>query len=206
MNIDYKIAADAISFYESNGYKYIEAPWIVSKEALLITAPLVLNKEDMEASNPGNLVASGEQSFLEMILNNKLSEGKYCCATPCFRPFDDLKDGIHFPTFFKVELIEYIGNTQLSHQDIASKIDSMLEKAILFMENILGKESGEELVIESIIDEDRAGCSSSCCLDVVMPVTKMELGSYGFRTASKIGSWIYGTGVALPRLTIAGVK
>lgn len=205
MNIDYKIAADAISFYESNGYKYIEVPWIVSKEALLITAPLVLNKENIEASNPGNLVASGEQSFLEMILNNKLGEGKYCCATPCFRPFDDLKDGIHFPTFFKVELIEYFGNTQPIHKDIAFKIDSMIEKVVSFMENILGKEN-EELIIESIVDEDRVGCSSFCCLDLITPVTKIELGSYGFRTASKIGSWIYGTGVALPRLTIAGAR
>ena len=200
MRVEYDIVAKAITYYELAGYSYVNAPWQVSLDALMITAPSSFNKEDVAKANPNGFVASGEQSFLQMALDKKLFKGKYCCATPCFRPNDDLKDGLHFPNFFKVELIEYMGDDICDVPKIAGKVDSMTEKAAIFMENILGK----DLLIESIIDDERAGCQSSFCCDIVTPMTKIELGSYGYRVAEQIGSWIYGTGVALPRLTIVG--
>jgi hypothetical protein len=200
VNIDYKIVAEAIAYYELAGYVYIDVPWQVSFGALVITTPSFLSKEDVVKSNPSGFVASGEQSFLQMAIDKKLSKGKYCCATPCFRPNDDLKDGLHFPNFFKVELIEYIGNDFCDTTKTAGKVDSMIEKAAIFMENVLGK----DLSIEPIIDDERTGCQSSLCCDIVTPMTKIELGSYGYRVADQIGSWIYGTGAALPRLTIVG--
>lgn len=200
MKIEYDIAAKAIAYYELAGYAYVDVPWQVSFDAIMITVPSFFSKEDVVKTNPNGFVASGEQSFLQMVIDKKLSKGKYCCATPCFRPNDDLKDGLHFPNFFKVELIEYMGDDFYDGTKVAGKVDSMIEKAAIFMENILGK----DLSIEPIIDDERIGCQSSCCCDIVTPVTNVELGSYGFRMADRIGSWIYGTGVALPRLTIVG--
>lgn len=200
MKIDYDIVAKAISYYELAGYVYIDVPWQASIDALMITAPSSFSKEDVARANPNGFVASGEQSFLQMALDKKLSRGKYCCATPCFRPNDNLKDGLHFPNFFKVELIEYMGDDFSDPIKKAGTVDSMIEKAAIFMENILGK----DLEIEPIIDDERAGCQSFFCCDIVTPMTNIELGSYGYRVANQIGSWIYGTGVALPRLTIVG--
>jgi hypothetical protein len=40
-------------------------------------------------------------------------------------------------------------------------------------------------------------------LDIVADKSGVELGSYGIRTNDKVGSWIYGTGVAEPRLSTA---
>jgi len=200
MRVEYDIVVKAITYYERAGYAYIDVPWQASLDVLMVTAPCFLTKEDVAKANPNGFVASGEQSFLQMAIDKKLSKGKYCCATPCFRPNDDLKDGLHFPNFFKVELIEYIGDDLCDVTKVAGRVDSMIEKAAIFMENVLGK----DLSIEPIIDDERIGCQSSFCCDIVTPMTKIELGSYGYRVADQIGSWIYGTGVALPRLTIVG--
>lgn len=202
--INYSVVSRAILYYEKVGYRYVEVPWQVSMKALMVTAPSYIKEDAMEKINPSNFVASGEQSFLDMIINKKLPKGKYCCATLCFRPGDDVRDGLHFPNFFKVELIEYISDsTGLKGEEahlVAKNVDAMADKAAVFMENLLSV----DLLVESVVDESRFGCMSFFCCDIVSEDHKIELGSYGYREAKGIGSWIYGTGVALPRLTIVG--
>src|SRR3989339_1432441 len=94
-DVDYAKIADSLDFYESIGYKKINVPWTVSREADQITGKGLPEV----TSILGNHVASAEQSFLELIINNKLSEGKFVACTPCYR--DDNLDEYHNKYFMK---------------------------------------------------------------------------------------------------------
>lgn len=100
--IDYAKIAHAVKHYSDLGYEYIDVPWLVDIDSVLITRP---PKVRLFSTFMGELVASGEQSFYDM--RKDLQPGKrYQCVTPCFR--DDNYDELHFPYFMKNELI-FIG-------------------------------------------------------------------------------------------------
>ena len=63
--IDYQKISHAIDFYASQNFQYTEAPWIVSKYTDKITAPKNVR---FFQHFMGCNVASGEQSFLELII------------------------------------------------------------------------------------------------------------------------------------------
>lgn len=177
--IKWKLVDAALDYYTRAGYQYLEVPWLISKEATNQTLPI--DKEIMEAISPkksfGCLVGSAEQSFIQLMLDKKISSGKYCAATPCFR--DDDPDELHLTTFFKVELIDInpIGN------------NDTFAKAWDFMSLLKG-------------NSDLKFAETSEGTDLM--INEIEVGSYGFRqmTDPKI-SWYYGTGLALPRFTQA---
>ena len=99
--INYKYISEAIDFYVKCRFEYLEVPWFCSLQALDFTKPP--EKRTCE-SFVGHLVGSGEQSFIELWLRGKLPQGRYVCATPCFRD-EDILDNFHRNYFFKVELI-----------------------------------------------------------------------------------------------------
>ena len=80
--IDYSKIAAGIAFYSKHGFKYVEAPWVTSQTATDITRPDGAINYPFES---GFLVASGEQSFFQLILDGTLKPGRYSCVTPCFR-------------------------------------------------------------------------------------------------------------------------
>lgn len=82
--IDYKKIVDALHFYNWACFKYLEVPWFVSHQAMQVTAP---PGKRACTSFLGELVASGEQSFIQLWMDNKLKQGKWHCVTPCFRDF-----------------------------------------------------------------------------------------------------------------------
>lgn len=181
--IDYKIIANSVSFYSSAGFKEVNVPWIVSKRASDITLPrdriaTPANSKVIHYAEPV-LVGSAEQSFLQLRLDGKLSDGLYQATSPCFR---DEMDDTHFPYFMKTELIQ-ISATELSDQQC---YNSVLPLAFSFMFNYR-----TDIHIEKTKDG----------WDIVTS-GGLELGSYGVRQHSDIGYWIYATGVALPRLTM----
>lgn len=187
--IDYDTANMAIRYYEDIAeYKYIEVPWVVSKKALLVTLPTCIEPNSIREEE---MVASGEQSFLQMILNQELPQGKYCCATPCYRKLDGLKrDGLHFSQFFKVELINTLA------QDFSEfGLGDMMHDAMAFMGSVIT----DELDFVQTEDDPRHECDTFVNYDVVTS-KGVELGSYGLRSHPMCGRWMYGTGVALPRL------
>ncbi len=195
MNIKYNIIQNAIDFYRSKGYKYIEVPWMVLGRDINITLPTEM--ESFPALSK-SLVGSGEQSFLSLIMQQNLSMGNYVCATPCYRPYDEKNDGLHFPQFYKVELISYF-KIIANYDFISISLRNMLDCAKSFME-ITRNESLEIIKTE---DEKRKGCITIESYDIVTK-DNIELGSYGIRIGTDkkddIGYWIYGTGCALPRL------
>ena len=171
--IEYQKIADAQAFYASKGFVEIPVPWIVQYEAYGATRPP--DRKEFYTLD-GYLNASGEQGFIELMLDGTTLT-KQCCVTACFREEPEL-DTTHQRYFVKLELID---------MDVSQEnLHSMISTAKEFFDRYVP--SGTEVV--------RTGTDS---FDIVDQVHGIELGSYGIRTY-KTFTWIYGTGIALPRL------
>jgi hypothetical protein len=171
--MDLNIINNANFFYQLKGFKYIDSPWLVCGSAIDTTTP---SKSERFTIKNKFLVGSGEQSFIDMIINGKLEPGRYCTTTPCFR--DEIEDELHQIYFMKTELIDTFDVSQNSLQRIIS----------------ICKEFFETYTTVDIIKTDRDQ------FDIIDKKTEIELGSYGIRNTREF-SWIYATGVAEPRLS-----
>jgi hypothetical protein len=180
MVIKYSIISDAITHFTGLGYEHIEVPWIISDEAIWPLTPKGKRQYDTFL---GNLVASAEMSFFELIINQKIDTGKYLACTPCFRdenPTTELQKNY----FMKVELIDIIED----EKQIDKKIKEILDHGESFFSRYLPiKKVDTEIGV-----------------DIFSKNTDIELGSYGYRQKTVHGkkyNWIYGTGAAEPRLS-----
>jgi hypothetical protein len=169
--INYNLISDAINWYQNNGFEYIEVPWKVSKEAMSVTFP----------NSKKGLVGSAEQSFIQMMLDGKLKNGKYVACTPCFR--NEVVDEYHYPYFMKVELIDF-GSSSYNQNLLLSK---------KFFESRLHVKS--EIKFKELKTKDG--------FDLLMSFdskNELEVGSYGVRKYKDF-IWSYGTGIAEPRFS-----
>ena len=179
VGINYQLLAEAIEFYGKAGYKYIEVPWVVPQWVLDITKPPTAVYPDIDTIR-GKLVASAEQSYLNLISEGKLPPGNYMACTPCFRQGDS--DGMyHQDHFMKVELINTLSTGQ-EERDLAE----MIGHSFLFF--------SQYTYCGIIKTEEKA-------FDIVSTASHVELGSYGIREYPQVGKWIYGTGCAEPRFS-----
>lgn len=179
--INYKNIYEGIEHYKRLGYNYIEVPWLVSKESLDVTRPPEARYFD---TFMGQLVASGEQSFIE--IRKDLCPGrKYQCVTPCFR--DEKYDSTHHPSFLKLELILPLwkGDNE------AEAVDLVLKDAYNFFRRYASYE-GAPVTVKTDIGFD-------------INMLGIEVGSYGYREYDGF-RWVYGTGVAEPRLSYVRQK
>ena len=172
--MDYNIINNSILYYQLKGFKYIDVPWLVYKEAL-VTIPK--NLETFNIVRDKHVVGSAEQSFIQMMLDDKLPKGRYCTATPCFR--DEVEDDIHQTYFMKTELIDTLSVNKESLHEI---IQICLEFFIQYVKGATIIETGLQT------------------FDIIDSKTNIELGSYGIRSYKGF-SWIYATGVAVPRIS-----
>lgn len=164
--------------YSSLGYEEVEVPWLVSESSIEVTKPKHARTFKTWA---GHLVASGEQSFLEV--RNRLEGGKrYQCITPCFRD-EPIQNEMHRTWFVKLELIRVLHEGQMPSMQVEEIADQALS---LFTQMVPG---GDFRVVET---EDG--------LDIEL--NGVEVGSYGYREDSGF-RWIYGTGLAQPRFAMA---
>lgn len=175
--IDYRKIAKALDHYSAGGYSFIDVPWFVSRQAMQVTAPPNLR---FCTSFLGDLVASGEQSFIQLWMDGKIGKGKWHCVTPCFRDEPNLNE-FRLNYFMKVELIEVDPN------DVSKSIKDHIEYALDFFE--------------------LHSCIKTCVIDTeigkdIISADGIELGSYGEREHEGF-RWTYGTGVAEPRLSYA---
>lgn len=169
MIIDFDRIAKAEKYYRECGYEKISVPWIVGQEAYSATKPSQAGRDF--ATLGGNLVASGEQGFLQLLLDGK-KINKAQTTTPCFR--DEKYDNLHHPYFMKTELINTNGG-----------LENMIDNAFLFF--------GQFLPVKTMV-------MGKNMIDIVDRRSEIELGSYGIRTYKDF-KWVYGTGLAEPRLT-----
>jgi hypothetical protein len=176
--IHWDILAQSIDFYDRMGFAYVEAPWIVSDEAINVTLP---PEHKVTRCDAGPLVGSAEQSFIQLALDGSLQPGRYVAATPCFR--DDPPDALHQRYFFKVELIEFGKEDRAPHLAVRD----MAETALIFFRGLPEGRDAEIVSTPQGLDIELRG---------------IELGSYGHRQHENL-YWIYGTGFAEPRFSIA---
>lgn len=175
--INWEVIGESLSFYKKIGYQYIEVPWTVGEEALKTTLPP--GRKGIHCDD-GALVGSAEQSFIQLMLDEKLQPGRYVAATPCFR--DEQSDTLHQRSFFKVELINF------------SREPMSLTKELVWEMATNARTFFHQTQSKSLIFETEVG------LDIEL--NGIEIGSYGYRNY-KNNHWIYGTGMAEPRFSQA---
>lgn len=175
-------------YYQSIGYNYMEVPWIISKEANYITKLISPNKDARDYETfAGQLVASGEQSFIQLMLDEKMPIGKFFCVTPCFR--DEItQNEITKEYFIKLELIHYMNFEDCDLIIMTDDVKKFFYKYFHYDNiSVLTTDMGYD--IESLNKNNQ----------------KIELGSYGVRSYKK-HKWIYGTGLAEPRFSYARIN
>jgi hypothetical protein len=176
--INYQHIHDSVQFYENAGFKRVESPWTVTEQISKITAPPGVCLFSIKEKNKV-LVASGEQSFLALYNKGFLPKGKFQTVTPCFR--DESFDSLHTKYFIKNELIR----TDVVTEDA---LHDLIACSIMFFSGYFVNDIRELKVVET----------GKNMYDIVFK--DVELGSYGIRKCDFL-TWIYGTGVAEPRLS-----
>ena len=179
LSIDARLLADAQSYYASYGYVDTPTPWLVGEAAYRATLPP--DHEGLEWQSPvgGYHVGSAEQGFMQLIDDDLPIPERAQSASPCYRG-EPAYDELHWPYFYKLELY----NADISNASLAEMITCARG---LFTQ--LG------IPTRIIQTGERA-------YDIETAMTHVELGSYGVRTFQG-REWLYGTGLALPRATIA---
>ncbi len=189
--IRWDLVAAARSWYSRWGYRYVEAPWIVTQKAIKVTLPpgrcgYSLGHPEY---SPGFLVGSAEQAFLQMMFDGQLPAGKYFAAGPCFRD-EDKVDDLHSRSFFKVELIHVIEDKQTFEDVDDDSVYDLMSTCKRFFEDRCGQLTSVVPTGHMMYDIELGG---------------VEIGSYGLRTYEN-HKWVYGTGLALPRFSIAATR
>ena len=182
--MNYSNLTKALDFYKDRGYIYLpDAPWYVSKGAYHATKPPGAEDIIVEWGDSPHkyMVASGEQSFLQLMLDGRDLK-RHICVTPCYRveKYNDWNK----PYFMKAELIN-------AHDVDQGHLIDMIADAREFFQQFV---------------ETRVLVTGDLSYDIVSKDGRIELGSYGIRDAvinDKDFEWVYGTACAEPRLSKA---
>lgn len=177
----------AVEHFTQRGYILTDdAPWLVGSEAYYSTRPPEATDMELWAradaayeqsgfSPLGYPVASGEQSFIQMMLDGQPLK-RAICVTPCWR-FEPRVDMLHRKYFMKAELI--------NAQDVdEGHLMDMVHDACSFFEKFFSVRT----------------VKTEIGYDIVEKGTRIELGSYGIRRYKDL-KWVYGTACAEPRLS-----
>lgn len=179
--IDYSLLSKAIKYFSKKGFKQIETPWRVSKQAIEGT----FNSSESFKADDKFLVGSAEQGFLELQLQDKLKGTQFMSVSPCFR--NDIEDYYHQQEFMKLELI-YFSNYEIIKEEIQYQI---IKRFVLnFIIKKLKIKTSDIAILET---KDNNSIYSEDIL-----INGIEYGSYGIRNFQGT-YYIYGTGIALPR-------
>lgn len=181
--IRYSILADAERYYTSKGFVHCHLPWAVDNRSIESTLPPSSERKP-DALDDSFLVGSAEQAFFqEFRLGHIDADVYYVSTTPCFRQ-EPVLDKTHYRYFMKTELFCALYNPSVERID--TEVKHLLTVAYHFFSRYLQV---------SIVANFEGGW------DIVSP-TNVELGSYGYRRQGEL-VWIFGTGVAEPRLSDA---
>jgi hypothetical protein len=173
--------ARAQKYYESFGFRYVDVPWAITEEVADITTPAECS---YVYYNDAVMVGSAEQSFLQ-IWTALDSASMYYAITPCFRDEEELTK-ITRPYFMKLEL--FSKNIHL--------LPFIRAAAMAFFQNECGY-TNKKNVNTVLLDITPEGHETR---DI--NYKNIELGSYGYRKHEDM-EWVYGTGLAEPRFSVA---
>lgn len=182
LSIDGAMLAAAQEYYASHEYVDTPTPWLVEGDAYMATVPL--GHDDLLWQAPNGLyhVASAEQGFMQLMAENESLPPKAQSTSPCFRG-EPHYDELHWPYFYKLELYN------------ADITDASLAEMIVCARGLFA-----QLGIATRVTQ-----TGDKMFDIETKHAHIELGSYGIRTFQG-NSWLYGTGLALPRATQAKEK
>jgi hypothetical protein len=209
--LQYASFLEAREFYDYHGYKFVDAPWTVGREAILLTRPPAITGEPFSYVAGGDTlypVASAEQSFLQIQMDavaaGKPITGSYQALTPCFRNEAKLDD-LHQPYFMKLELIHWVdAKGDFTEQETA--LHRMVATARRFFEYMYADMHGKKLELDVVVNRELAEgdpIGVGLAFDIQTSRGGIEIGSYGIREQEKVGRWIFGTGLAEPRFSYA---
>lgn len=187
--INYGYIERSCRFYEQKGFTRLEVPWWASKDVVHITKPAdIKDREDFYLPvNDMVLVSSAEQSFLALAKESKMPVGRFFAVTPCFR--NEHETAMSCKYFLKTELIDT--SIRADILDDVRLLGDMVNVAMGFFREIVPSVELLKLV----------------CTDEGWDIEYggVEIGSYGIRFHEYM-NWVYGTGVAEPRLSRAIAK
>lgn len=183
MNINLDLITSAISWWEEIDFSTCNSvPYLVDPDIMAFTCPPGVIDKRMTHSNGKQYVASAEQSFLQMEKDGNIpytNNKKYLALTPCYRD-EAVLDESHYNIFLKLELFVY-------HVVLEEEVDYLLACELQSFFNTHGMQT--EIVRTDIgWDVEYKG---------------LELGSFGYRESPKGVLYVYGTGLAEPRASIA---
>lgn len=178
-NTGSKALLKCIDYLESKNYELVDAPFYVDKDVSAFTRPEF--KNDFHHGNDTShcvYVASGEQSFLQLMKNGELTEGKYITLTPCVRDeyVAEMSD-IKLKVFMKLEMIS---------------LTNSLDKAKVLLNEMLFE------MINFYTDYFNVTILPLDETNTDLLVNDIEIGSYGIRNYNG-QYYVFGTGIALPR-------
>lgn len=176
----------SICYWQKQGYVFVDLPWVIEERYTRATCP----PGGKEVVTPyGNLVASGEQSFLKLYTEKSLPLAPgYVGWTPCFRD-EPFFDQLHQFYFLKAEVFVPLTDKAAGPQ----ALDELVARQTELFRALCVEVSPPNAAIErQRINREQL----DLCLGGI------EIGSYGFRCFKELW-YLYGTALALPRFTIA---
>jgi hypothetical protein len=192
--VDADFTADALAriarclhYWDTQGYRFVSLPWLTPARYTDATKPAAIVGADVATAH-GNLVASGEQSFLMLCEQGLLPAGdRFIGWTPCFRQ-EPVFDSRHHFYFMKAELFLRVPNRAAGREALAVMVAGA--------EHWMQQEVRNSGVTSRLWREDLGPDQTDLLLGT------LELGSYGVREFAG-QYYVYGTACAEPRLSEA---
>lgn len=176
------VISDAHSWW-SRWFKDRRVPGMVDPDVMAHTCPPGVHDDRLYGAGTDTVVASAEQSFLQLDKDGEIHPGDWMALTPCYRD-EPVLDEVHLPVFLKLELIRLSDEENFYTRSNAMWLAGEMQR---FFSEFYGMPT--ELI------ETMDG------FDVMYE--DLELGSYGVRKTMTGKSYVYGTGLAEPRTSIA---
>ena len=180
MNISLDLIQKAIDWY-STDCVLSSVPYLVDPDIMEWTCPPGVVDRRMTHYNGKQYVASAEQSFLQLEKDGEIEPGTkpLIALTPCYRD-EPILDETHFNIFLKLEIFDYNPRGPVDYSVFWAK-----RMSLFFLEFDLKTD-----IIQTDIGYD-------------VMYGDLELGSFGERISPKGIPYVYGTGLAEPRASLA---
>lgn len=188
--VDADVIYRAMTYWRNRGFIPMRVPMCVGKKAMAHTAPPGAQDHRYLHVDGDFYVASSEQSFLQMENRGQLNmvpgRSQYMALTPCFRGME--ADDTHYDIFLKLELFAVPESDDKESGEMLACELAFQSKDLL---EVLGELDSDRL---KVVDTD---------IGFDVEYNGLELGSFGTRQTIT-GKWyVYGTGLAEPRYSLA---
>jgi len=178
-----------LEFWQQKGYCFVSLPWVADSFYTEATRP-AWGIAQPQLGRHGDLLASGEQAFLQLAHQLQLPHGKrFIGWTPCFRN-EPLFDARHHLYFLKTELFVLV-----NPEEASAVVNQLVQGSLAWMQKELELQGADlsQLCAVAIPGSD---------LEWDIELNGVEVGSYGYRT--HFGhNYVYGTACAEPRFSYA---